>query len=57
MIRVADYIFQTLADGGVRQLFLVTGGGAMRLNDAIVRKERIRYVFNHHEQASAMAKV
>ena len=34
MIRVADYIANTLADRGVRHLFMVSGGGAMHLNDA-----------------------
>ncbi len=53
--RVADYVFRTLADRGVRHVFLVTGGGAMHLNDAIGREPRIRYICNHHEQASAMA--
>ena len=28
-MRVADYIFKTLADKGVKHVFLVTGGGAM----------------------------
>lgn len=55
MIRVADYIFQTLADRGIRHVFMVTGGGAMHLNDAIGRESRLHYVCNHHEQASAMA--
>ncbi len=54
-IRLADYIFQTLADRGVRHVFLVTGGGAMHLNDAIAREPRLRYICNHHEQASAIA--
>jgi acetolactate synthase-1/2/3 large subunit len=54
-IRVADYIIQTLADHGVGHIFLVAGGGAMHLNDAIGREPRIRYTCNHHEQASAMA--
>jgi acetolactate synthase-1/2/3 large subunit len=54
-IRVADYIFQTLADRGVRHVFMVPGGGAMQLNDAIGRESRIQYICNHHEQASAMA--
>jgi acetolactate synthase-1/2/3 large subunit len=54
-IRVADYIFRELANRGVRHIFLVTGGGAMHLNDAIAREPRLRYVCNHHEQASAMA--
>jgi acetolactate synthase I/II/III large subunit len=34
---------------------MVTGGGAMHLNDSICTNPRIRTVFNHHEQASAMA--
>ncbi len=55
MIKVSDFIFRTLADVGVRHVFLVTGGGAMHLNDAIGREKRITYVCNHHEQASAIA--
>jgi len=54
-IRIADYIFRTLADRGVRHVFMVTGGGAMHLNDAIGREPRIKYICNHHEQACAMA--
>ena len=54
-MRVADYIFKTLADRGVRHVFLVTGGGAMFLNDALGREKRIKYVCNLHEQACAMA--
>lgn len=54
-LRVADYIFRTLADHGARHVFLVTGGGAMHLNDALGRESRITYVCNHHEQASAIA--
>lgn len=55
MIRVADYIAKTLADDGVRHVFMVTGGGAMHLNDAIGKESRIQYICNHHEQACAMA--
>jgi len=54
-MRVADYIWKTLADRGVRHVFLVTGGGAMHLDDALGREPRIRYVCNLHEQACAMA--
>ena len=55
MIKLSDYVMQTLADCGVRHIFLVTGGGAMHLNDSIGKEHRIRYICNHHEQASAMA--
>jgi acetolactate synthase-1/2/3 large subunit len=54
-MRVADYIFNSLADYGVRHVFLVVGGGAMYLNDALKKEKRIRYVCFHHEQACAMA--
>jgi acetolactate synthase-1/2/3 large subunit len=54
-MRLADYAIQFLADRGVRHVFVVTGGGAMHLNDALGREPRIAYVCNHHEQASAMA--
>lgn len=54
-MRVSDYISTTLADFGVQHVFMLTGGGAMFLNDAIGHEPRIRCVFNHHEQACAMA--
>lgn len=54
-IRVADYIVQTLERHGVRHVFMVTGGGAMHLNDAIGRAATLRYICCHHEQACAMA--
>ena len=54
-MRVADYIAKTLVDHGVRHVFLVAGGGAMFLNDALGKEPRLRYICNHHEQASAMA--
>jgi acetolactate synthase I/II/III large subunit len=54
-MRVADYIFKTLADWGVRHVFFLSGGGAMYLNDALGLEKRIRYVCNLHEQACAIA--
>ena len=55
MIKLSEYVVRTLADWGVEQIFLVTGGGSMHLNDSIAREKRIRYICNQHEQASAMA--
>jgi acetolactate synthase-1/2/3 large subunit len=54
-LKVSDYIISRLADWGVRHIFLVTGGGAMHLNDSIGQESRIQYVCTHHEQAAAMA--
>lgn len=55
MIRVSDYIFKYLADYGIRHVFLVVGGGAMYLNDALKKEKRIKYICYHHEQAAAIA--
>jgi acetolactate synthase-1/2/3 large subunit len=55
VIKLSDYVMGTLADWGVRHIFMLTGGGAMHLNDSIGREGRIRYICNHHEQAAAMA--
>ena len=54
-MRVADYVWNTLADHGIKDVFLVTGGGAMHLNDALGRARGLRWWCCHHEQACAMA--
>jgi acetolactate synthase-1/2/3 large subunit len=56
-IRVVDYIANKINELGVNHIFTITGGGAMFLNDAILRHENIEAICNHHEQASAMAAV
>ena len=54
-IRVADYIAQRSVQVGAKHVFLVTGGGAMHLNDALTRHKLLTPVFFHHEQSAAMA--
>ncbi|MBE7535048.1 MAG: thiamine pyrophosphate-binding protein [Anaerolineales bacterium] len=54
-MRVSDYIASKLAEFGVRHVFMLTGGGSMFLNYAIGKHPQIKTIFNHHEQASAMA--
>jgi acetolactate synthase-1/2/3 large subunit len=54
-VRVSDFIAQTLVAQGIDQVLLVTGGGAMHLNDAFGRCDGMRYVACHHEQACAIA--
>lgn len=53
--RLSDYIADRLVEAGICQIFTVTGGGAMHLNDALGHKEGLHCLYNHHEQASAMA--
>ena len=56
MIKVSDFIFQHLVEKhGIKHCFLVTGGGAMHLNDSIGHTKGLTYICNHHEQASAIA--
>jgi acetolactate synthase-1/2/3 large subunit len=55
MIRLADYVVQRLVEHGIRHVFLVTGGGAMHLNDAFGRAKELTKICCHHEQACAMA--
>ncbi len=55
MMRLADYVAQTLVRHGIEQVFLVTGGGAMHLNDAIGRCPGLKYVCCHHEQGCSIA--
>ena len=54
-MRVADYIAETIAGLGVSHVFLVTGGGAMHLDDALGLRPDLDLVFCHHEQACAIA--
>ncbi len=54
-MKVSDYIAKRVADYGIRQVFMLTGGGAMHLNDSLGYEPRLSCLFNHHEQASAIA--
>jgi acetolactate synthase-1/2/3 large subunit len=52
-MRIADYIAQTLSKLS-NNCYMVTGGGAMHLNDAF-GKAPINVIYCHHEQACAIA--
>lgn len=54
-MKVSNYISQKLLESGITQVFTVTGGGAMHLNDALGHQEGLRCLYNHHEQACAIA--
>lgn len=54
-VKVAKYISQFLVKQGIKDCFMVTGGGAMHLDDAIGHQEGLHCTFNHHEQACAIA--
>ena len=54
-MRVADYLVRRIADLGVKHVFMLPGGGAMHLNDALTLEPRITAVPCHHEQACGIA--
>ncbi len=53
-MKLSDYIFGQLRVWGAKHVFLVTGGGAMHLNDSI-GTSGLSFICTHHEQAAAMA--
>lgn len=55
MIKVADYIVKKVTKLGIKHVFMITGGGAMHLNDSFGRCKDMEIICNHHEQASAIA--
>ena len=54
-IKVSDYIANFFADNGIKTIFTVVGGGAMHMNDSFGHHKKLQCIYNHHEQASAMA--
>lgn len=54
-VRVSDYIADFLSDNRINDIFTVTGGGAMHLNDALGHHPNLHCTYNHHEQACAIA--
>lgn len=54
-IKLAAWVADRLAEHGIRDVFMLTGGGAMHLNHALGTHPGLQTVFTHHEQALAMA--
>ena len=53
-MKLSDYVVRFIAEQGVKHVFLVTGGGAMHLNNSLGNETGIEPVCNSHEQASAI---
>ena len=54
-MRVADYIFKFLSDKGVDTVFMVSGGQAMFLVDAVYQNKKLNTICTHHEQSAGMS--
>lgn len=55
LVRASDWIMDFLVEAGVSHVFLLTGGGAMHLNDAAGNHPSLTTVCTLHEQAAAIA--
>lgn len=54
-IKLSDYVFNFIAEQGIKHVFMLAGGGAMHLNDSVGRTPGIEYVCTLHEQAASIA--
>jgi acetolactate synthase I/II/III large subunit len=55
-MRLSDYVIQFLRDSyKVDTFFTLSGGGCIFLMDSLGTVENVKYIANHHEQASAIA--
>lgn len=53
--KLSNYMAEKLLEYGIQDVFMITGGGAMHLDDALGHQEGLHCFYNHHEQACAMA--
>ncbi len=54
-MKLADYVAEFLAQKNITHVFMITGGGAMHLNNALGKHPKLKTVYCHHEQSLAMA--
>lgn len=54
-MNVSEFIFDFYAGKGIDTAFMVTGGQAMWLNDAIGKCKKYDIICTHHEQTAAMS--
>lgn len=54
-MKLSDYVMERLVQAGVRQVFMLPGGGCMHLVDSLGRNPDLQFVVNLHEQGCAVA--
>lgn len=54
-MNVSEFIFNYYAKKGIDTVFMVTGGQAMWLNDAVGKNENYNIICTHHEQSASMS--
>lgn len=54
-IRLSDFVARYFKKKGIENVFGITGGGAMYLNDSFHKYYNSKFIFFHHEQSLSMA--
>jgi len=54
-MRVADFIFKFLSDRGTDTVYMISGGQAMFLVDAVYQNKKLKAICTHHEQSAGMS--
>ncbi|MDD4937794.1 MAG: thiamine pyrophosphate-binding protein [Candidatus Shapirobacteria bacterium] len=53
--KISDLVFSYIESLGIKDVFLISGGGCIHLIDSISKNKKIKFICNAHEQASAIA--
>ena len=54
-IKLTDQLTKYLENKKIKNIFSVTGGANLHIIDSLSKSKKINLIFNHHEQASALA--
>lgn len=54
-MKLSDYVMRFVAEAGVKYVYMLSGGGAMHLDDSLGACSGLHYICNLHEQACAIA--
>ncbi|MFC1496425.1 thiamine pyrophosphate-binding protein [Candidatus Margulisiibacteriota bacterium] len=54
-MKLTDYVAEFLSRQGIKYVFGLTGGAAVHLFDSLDKNKKITPIYNHHEQAAALA--
>lgn len=54
-MKLSDYVWDRIAETGVKHVFMLPGGGCMHLVDSLGRHPGLKFICNLHEQGAAIA--
>lgn len=53
-MKLSDYVIKFIEDLGVKNVFLISGGGCIHLVDSLGKSKKIKYICNLHEQGAGI---